>query len=71
MAEVPVIDVSALFGAGPALELDRQIAGALEREAGFVVVGSPLGNGLDARMDALKAVFDLPEAERLQFAIQK
>lgn len=71
MAEVPVIDVSALFAAGAAPELDGRIARALEREAGFVVVGSPLAEGLGARMDALKAVFDLPQAERLQFAIQK
>ena len=71
MAEVPVIDVSALFGAGAAPELDRQIARALQTEAGFVVVGSPLAEGLGARMDGLKAVFDLPQAERLQFAIQK
>ncbi len=71
MAEVPVIDVSALFAAGAAPELDGRIARALEIEAGFVVVGSPLAEGLNARMEALKAVFDLPKTERLQFAIQK
>ena len=67
MADLPVIDVSALHGGGaPRDQVARELDAACREVGFFYIVGHGVGEGLQRRLEALsREFFGLPEAEKV------
>lgn len=65
MTDLPIIDVSPLFGDGTARAIDEAIGNALSRAGGFVITGFPGADVLEARARLLLGFFELPEAAKV------
>lgn len=68
MSDLPVIDVSELFGDPPGDMADRAIGRALAAAGGFVITGFPGAEELDQRAARLLQFFNLPRKDWISAA---